>query len=349
MMETATASPRALDRDERALVAAARSGDERAFADLAARYHREIHLHCYRMLGSFADAEDLVQETLLRAWRGLPRFEERASVRAWLYKIATNACLKALARRPRQFAPPRLGPPASGGAQASPPTAEVLHLQPYPDALLDLARDTDPAARYLEREGVELAFIVAIQHLPPRQRAVLIMREVLGWSAAECADLLDITVPAVTSALQRARARVAKLDPDGATPQPFSNELERSLLRRYVDAWHRADIAALVALLREDAVMTMPPSPTWFLGREAIGAFFASRPADGESIDRLRLVETRANRQPTLAAYRIGDDGVYQPYGLMVLTIDGDSISEITGFLEQGLFPAFGLPTALAA
>lgn len=348
-MERATASASAIAAgDDHTLVTAARRGDEQAFAKLAARYHREIHLHCYRMLGSFADAEDLVQETLLRAWRGLPRFAERASFRAWLYTIATNACLKALARRPRQYAPPQLGPPAAVGQAASPPAAEVIHLQPYPDVLLDAGRDADPAARYLLREGVELAFIVAIQHLPPRQRAVLILREVLGWSAAECAELLGTTVPAVTSALQRARGRVAELGGDTTASRPLSDEVERALVRRYVDAWHRADVAALVALLREDALMTMPPSPTWFLGRAAIGAFFASSPADGESIERLRLVETRANGQPTLAAYRADDHGAYLPYGLMVLTLDGDAIGAITGFLEQGLFPAFGLPATLS-
>ncbi|MGH3071446.1 MAG: sigma-70 family RNA polymerase sigma factor [Gaiellaceae bacterium] len=334
---------------ESALVAAAKRGDERAFERLTAPYRREIHVHCYRMLGSFTDAEDLVQETLLRAWRALPRFEERASFRAWLYKIATNACLKSLAKRRGRLAPTSLGPPAQVGEPPAPPVAEVLHLQPYPDALLDTAPDADPAARYALRESIELAFIAAIQHLTPRQRAVLILRDVLGIPASETAELLETTAAAVNSSLQRARAALAGLrEPDDA-PRALSDEVERSLLRRYVDAWQRADIPGLMALLHEDAVMSMPPSPTWYLGPTAIGAFFGSRPVDGEGIERLRLLETRANGRPALAAYAAGDDGVHRPYGLMVLTIDGEAISAITGFLEQGLFEAFGLPETLAA
>ena len=335
--------------DEATLVAAAQAGDERAFQQLTERYQREIHIHCYRMLGSFTDAEDLVQETLLRAWRALPGFGQRASFRAWLYKIATNACLKTLARRPRQVAAMSLGLPAQLGEAPAPPLAEVVHLQPYPDALLDMSADADPAARYVLRESVELAFIAAIQHLTPRQRAVLILRDVLGVPAAEAAELLETTTAAVNSSLQRGRAALAELRQPEDSPRALSEEVERSLLRRYVEAWHHADIAGLMALLHEDAVMTMPPSPTWYLGPAAIGAFFGSEPVDGQGIEGLRLVETRANGRPALAAYAADDEGVYRPYGLMVLTIDGEAISAITGFLEQGLFEAFGLPTTLAA
>ncbi|MGH3130640.1 MAG: sigma-70 family RNA polymerase sigma factor [Gaiellaceae bacterium] len=343
-----TISEQAFD-DDVALVTAAQAGDERAFRRLTERYQREIHIHCYRMLGSFTDAEDLVQETLLRAWRALPGFEQRSSFRAWLYKIATNACLKLLARRQRQLAPTSLGPPAEVGEAPAPPLAEVLHLQPYPDALLDTSADADPAARYVLRESVELAFIAAIQYLTPRQRAVLILRDVLGIPAAEAAQLLETTTASVNSSLQRARAALANLRQPEGSPRALSEEVERSLLRRYVEAWHTADIPGLMALLHEDAVLTMPPSPTWYLGPAAIGAFFGSEPADGQGIERLRLVETRANGRPALAAYAADEEGVYRPYGLMVLTIDGEAISAITGFLEQGLFDAFGLPATLAA
>jgi RNA polymerase sigma-70 factor (ECF subfamily) len=337
---------------EAALIAAAVGGDEGAFRSLTEPYVRELHVHCYRLLGSVHDAEDLVQETLLRAWRRLGTFEGRASFRAWLYRIATNACLNVLARRPRQAAVVAYGPPTPSGGPLLPPSLEIAHLEPYPDRLLDEAPDAlaDPAARFAEREGIELAFLAAIQHLPPRQRAVLILRDVLGWAASETAALLGTSVAAVNSALQRARATIDREFPGGfgdAGP-PTPAETERSLLRRYTDAWERADIDALVSLLEQEAVMTMPPTPTWFRGRDAIGAFFASRPADGQGIETLRLLETRANRRPALAAYRRDPEtGRHLPYGMMVLRIERDAIAEITGFLVPELFPLFGLPAEL--
>ena len=329
---------------EAALLAAARAGEKEAFRHLTEPCARELHVHCYRMLGSLHDAEDALQETLLRAWRHLADFEGRSSVRAWLYKIATNVCLTAAAGR-REGPPPVPQPAAGGGGDA-------LHLAPYPDALLDEleAPLANPAARYDLRESVQLAFLAAIQLLPPRQRAVLILRDVLGWSAREVADLLDSSVAGVNSALQRARATLESLRLEGRlntgrTVPP--NEVERALLRRYVEAWEAVDIDGLVMLLKEDAVLTMPPFPFRYQGRSSIADFFSSVPAGG-ALDQIRLLPTRANRQPALAAYvRDPDDGIHRAYGLMVLTLDGDTIAEITGFADPTLFRLFGLPTEL--
>jgi RNA polymerase sigma-70 factor (TIGR02960 family) len=329
---------------EAGLVAAARAGDEAAFRRLTEPYRRELHVHCYRMLGSLHDAEDAFQETLLRAWRHLAGFEPRSSIRAWLYRIATNVCLTAAARRRPQ--------PALVTHDLTTPKGEAITLAPYPDALLDEIPSTaaDPAARYDLDESVQLAFLAAVQLLPPRQRAVLLLRDVLGFAAAEVADLTDATTAGVNSALQRARSTIERRCADGRlelsrTPPP--DDVERSLVSRYVAAWQSADIDALVALLREDAVMTMPPEPLLFRGRQAIGDFFATVPAGG-ALDQIRLVPTHANRQPALAAYLLDPAaGVHRGYGLMVLSLDGDAIAEITGFADPTLFPFFGLPAEL--
>jgi len=331
---------------EAALIAAALTGDEDAFRALTEPYSREPHVHCYRMLGSLHDAEDAFQETLLRAWRHLASFEARSSFRGWLYRVATNVCLTAATRRER------LAPPGPAHA-ATVEQVEKIALSPYPDDWLDELASSDPAPAtgYELRESVQLAFLAAIQLLPPRQRAVLILREVLGWSAHEVADLLDSTTASVTSALQRARATLdeqrarGRLVAGGVAP---SDEVERSLLRRYVEAWEAVDIEGIVSLLREDAVMTMPPEPLLFRGSRAIGDFFATVPMGGR-LDLMRLVPTRANRRPAVAAYVLdADSGVYRAYGIMVFELAGEAIVEITGFGDPALFPAFGLPSELA-
>jgi RNA polymerase sigma-70 factor (ECF subfamily) len=321
-----------LGPDEASLLAAARTGDEEAFRRLTAPYVRELQLHCYRMLGSVHDAEDLLQETLLRAWRRLDTFAGRASFRRWLYTIATNACLNTLERRPRVLLFPSGDPVPDDGPP--PLTATIESLQPYPDSLLP---ETDPGTRLELRESVALAFLAAIQHLPPRQRAVLLLRDVLDWSAAEVAELLETTVAAVNSALQRARATVDARPAARPTAQG-----EDELLARFVDAWERVDIRGLVALLREDAVLAMPPEPAWFRGREAVGEFFATVPAGGD-LSRIELVPTRANGRPALAAYLDGEG-----YGIMVFEVADGAIAEIVGFPGSTLFPVFGLPLELS-
>jgi RNA polymerase sigma-70 factor (ECF subfamily) len=293
--------------------------DEQAFALLIEPHRRALHLHCYRMLGSLHDADDALQETMLRAWKGSDRFEPRAQLATWLHTIATNVCLTAIARRRSQ--------PATL-------MEDLERLQPYPDRLLD---------DLVERETVELAFIAAIQLLPPKQRAVLILRDVLGWSAKEVARALEDSVGAVTSALQRARAKLESRV-DAYTTMP--DERERALVKRFVAAWDAVDIDALVALLTDDALMTMPPERMRIAGAPAIGEFFGTVPQQGRLAE-IRLLPTAANRQPALAAYAMGDDGRHRPYGLMVLQIDGSRISSIVGFPDPRLFADFGLPREL--
>ena len=293
--------------------------DEQAFALLIEPHRRALHLHCYRMLGSLHDAEDALQETMLRAWRGSDRYEPRAQLGTWLHTIATNVCLSAIARR--RARPVEL-------------VEDLEHLQPYPDRLLD---------DLVERETVELAFIVAVQLLPPKQRAVLILRDVLGWSAKEVADALEDSVAAVTSALQRARRSVETKRRHDAAPSGD----ERALVRRFMAAWEAVDLDALVALLADDAVMTMPPERMRVAGAAAIGEFFATVPQQGR-LDEIRLLPTAANRQPALAAYAPADDGAYRPYGLMVLDVEGGLVSGIVGFPDPWLFEQCGVPSELS-
>jgi RNA polymerase sigma-70 factor (ECF subfamily) len=318
---------------EASLLEAACRGDEAAFGLLTEPHRRALHLHCYRMLGSLHDADDALQETLLRAWRSLPRFTPRPSLRAWLHSIATNVCLTALERRRRRQEVPL--PPPEAEAWRS----ELLHLQPYPDRLLDELE---------RRETVELAFIAAVQLLPPKQRAVLILRDVLGWSAKEAAEALEDSIAAVNSALQRARAGLERARAVSApSHRPPPGEEERALVARFVDAWNAVDIDGLVSLLTRDAVMTMPPEPMFVRGAEEIGAFFASVPAEGR-LEEIRLVPTTANRQPALAAYVLDRaDGTHRAYGLMVLSLDGDSIDGIVGFADASIFDHLGLPPEL--
>jgi RNA polymerase sigma-70 factor, ECF subfamily len=325
---------------------------ESAFAALLERHRRELQVHCYRMLGSLEDAEDLVQETFLRAWRKRASFSAGglSAFRAWLYRIATNACLDVLRSRPRRVLPPQVGKAGDPTAPPSPP-ADLPWLQPYPDRLLEpIAPGQDePAAVVVARETIELAFIAAIQHLPPRQRAVLILRDVLGWPAKDTASLLEASVGSVNSALQRARAtlrdRLGERRTDWARPSEPSQE-ERELLRRYVDAHERADADALAELLRDDARLTMPPHPTWYAGREAI--LIATRQGFDPEFGHIRTLIAAANSQPAAAHYlRRPGESEYRPLALDVLRIEGGRVAEINSFVFPGLFPAFGLPPKL--
>jgi RNA polymerase sigma-70 factor (ECF subfamily) len=330
-------------------LAAALAGDHEAFQRLTNPYTRELHVHCYRMLGSFHDAEDAMQETLLRAWRHLATFEGRSTFRAWLYRIATNVCLRHRTRR-RTDLP--VVPQALAEAVARSTEPEIT-LSPYPDALLDELAATagDPAVAYDLRESVQLAFLAAVQLLPPRQRAVLILRDVLGWSAAEVAELLEATPASVNGALNRARATIeqqraaGRLQTGRAAP---TDEAAQSLVRRYVEAWQAVDIGKLVGLLKSDVVMTMPPLPLRYSGRRAVIEFLITIPASSAR-EGFRFIPTRANRQPALAAYRLDADGQrYRAWGMFVLSVDGDSVAEITAFVDPTVVPAFGLPTELA-
>jgi RNA polymerase sigma-70 factor, ECF subfamily len=318
------------DLDGDPVLAAARRGDGEAFRVLVTPHLRALHLHCYRMLGSYTDAEDAVQETLTRAWRGVGGFQGTAPLRHWLYRISTTTCLKMINRRGRD---PLIS------------AAEVAWLQPYPDGLLaELpADDPDPAAVVERRESVALAFIAALQLLPATQRAVLILREVLGWPARDVADLLDTTVAGVNSALQRARATLAATPSAEVTGGPL-DERQRRVLDGFLRAWHACDIPALAALLREDVTLTMPPQAIRITGRQAVAGFFATVPADGR-LDLIRLLVTRANGHPTLAAY-LPDAGTgdCRGYGIMVLTIADGQVTTITGFPDPDLFPLFDLP-----
>jgi RNA polymerase sigma-70 factor (ECF subfamily) len=322
-----------------------------AFERLAEPFRREIKLHCYRMLGSVHEAEDLVQETYLRAWRAFGGLEERSSIRAWLYRIATNACLDALeSRKSAERLLPDQRQPAMVTAQmpdGAPPT-DMAWLEPYPDTELEQIADNTPGpeARYASREAVQLAFVAAIQELPPRQRVALLLCDVLGWSSAETATLLGGTTASVNSALQRARETLARRYPDGrpgVAPRP--SRAQQTLLDRYLKAWEGHDLDGFVALLKEDATFTMPPWRQWFVGRKLIGAFFAMA---WKTCGGLRLVPTSANGQPAFAVYeQRAVDGVWTAHSLHVLTLEQDSISALTAFLDPRLLEPFGLPSTL--
>jgi RNA polymerase sigma-70 factor (ECF subfamily) len=332
--------------DEAALTRA-RAGDEDSFRELTEPYRRELQVHCYRMLGSVQDAEDLVQETLLAAWRSLDTFEGRASVRSWLYRIATNRCLNALrarSRRPREVQ-------AMGDMPEPTRRTEPVWLEPYPDVLLEdvVDRAAGPEARYEARESIELAFIVGLQHLPPRQRAALVLRDVLGFHTAEVAEMLDTGEGSVKGALQRARAtlraRLPAADRERA-PLPESAS-ERQLVGRFTDALQSDDVDELVALLTADALTTMPPQPLLYQGHEAIAALLRERAAlRGRH---LRVVPTRANTQPAFGCYLPdAHAAIARPYSLIVLTLEGDAIAEMTWFVaDAALFGHFGLPRTL--
>ena len=342
---------------EASVAQAVRDGDEQAFAALVERYRPQLQVHCYRMLGSFDDSEDLVQETLLRAWRSRATFEGRSLVRTWLYRIATNACLNALEHAPRRVLPQDVAPPVTATtdaseARASPGWApEIPWLQPYPDSRLEPAAPsgTEPEAQAVARETIELAFLAALQHLPPRQRAILILRDVLDWSAKETADLLETSVASVNSAHQRARATIRAAQLAGRAGQSIPaapTDRERAVLRRFMDAWERADASTLTALLRGDARWAMPPAPLWFDGRTAIARLFRFFPIDWQGRT-YRMVPTAANRQPATAAYlRPAGESAFHLTALHVLRIEDGEIAEVTTFGPE-LCRAFGLPPTL--
>jgi len=343
--------------EEQAALAAARAGDQAAFAALAERHRRALRVHCYRMLGSFDDAEDLVQDTLLRAWRGREGFEGRSLFRTWLYRIATNACLNALERAPRRAMPQDVAAPVTGATPASearstPPSApEISWLQPYPDDLLDVAApgEDQPDAVLEGRETIELAFVAALQHLPARQRAILILSDVVGWSAQEIADLLELSVPAVTSALQRAHATTRARLPAGrqgwAPSEPVTGE-QRKVLQKFMQAWEAGDATQLTSLLREDARWAMPPAPLWFDGRAAIANMLRLYPPTFKG-RRFKMVATAANRQPAAAAYLLQPgESTYRLSAVLVLRVEAGEIVELTTFSAE-LCPGFGLPPTL--
>ncbi len=328
--------------DEPTLLATARDGDELAFERLVAGYRSELTAHCYRMLGSPHDAEDAVQESLLSAWRGLARFEGRSSLRTWLYRICTNACLRVSAKRPRRMLSPDHGPPRRDTADLGEPVAGPVWLEPWPD---DVAADEPgPATSYLRRESVELAFVAALQHLPGTQRAVLILREVLEYSAAEVAQILDTTPASVNSALQRARKAVEERVPpvtQQAELAALGADGQRALVDAFVAAWERADVDAMLSLLADDARFTMPPLPAWFDGREAVGRFFAER----VFATPWRLVPIRANGQPAFACYQQDpDDRRFRLGAVNILGLRDGRIAHIAGFLDPDLRGVFGLP-----
>jgi RNA polymerase sigma-70 factor (ECF subfamily) len=319
------------------VLVAAQAGDEQAFVRLTAPHRQPLHRHCYRILGSLHDADDALQETMLRAWRGIDGFQPRAPLRSWLYRIATNVCLRMLEQRARD-----------------PVAAVDSHLEPYPDLLLDgvASPAAGPEETVEERERIGLAFVAAMQLLPPKQRVTVVLRDVLDWSAREVAERLDDTVPAVNSALQRGRDRLQRERNEGTLARahaPANAAEEERVMRRFQEAWAAVDFDGIVSLLADDALLTMPPEAQRLEGSAQIGSFFATAPLDGR-LDRIQLVPTRANGQPALAAYADeAGNRVFDAYGVMVFAIRGDRIDGITGFARQpSLFSRLGLPTRLA-
>ena len=321
------------------LIQLAQRGDESAYQSLVEQHRRELHAHCYRMLGSVHDAEDALQDAFLRAWKGLHGFEGRSSPRSWLYKIATNTCLDTIARRPRQRVLPfEYAPATEPLAGPGAPVTESVWIEPYPDEMLGLQDGfASPEARYERRESVELAFVAALQHLPARQRAVLILREVLGYSAAEVADLLDASVASVNSALQRARAAVDERLPDPSQQQTLralGDERIAELVDRYVEAWERNDVDTVVAMLTEDAAISMPPLSSWFGPRDVFATFLAAFPLSGAW--RWKVARTTANGQPALGFYAWDDAAAaHLPFALNVLSLRGDRIKDVTAFVVR--------------
>jgi len=323
---------------EQALLTAARRGDEGAFGRLVEPRRGELHAHCYRMLGSTQDAEDALQEALIRAWRGLPRFEGRSSLRSWLYTIATNASLNLIARRPKRVLPMDYGPGADPHESPGEPVVESVWVEPYPDEQLGVADGYfAPEARYEQRESVELAFVAALQHLAPQQRAVLILREVLGFSAKEVAEALDTTVPGVNSALQRARKTIDDKLPEQsqqATLRTIDDGELREIVERYMEAMEQGNVEAMVGMLTEDATWSMPPLPRWYRGHEAIVGFLENFPFTV----RWKHVPAHANGQVAVGCYAWDED---------VLTLRDRKIAEVTAFIDADLFASFGLPAQL--
>jgi RNA polymerase sigma-70 factor (ECF subfamily) len=338
-------------RSDRQLLTRAQAGDEVAFQALTESLRGELQVHCYRIVGSVQDAEDLVQETLVAAWRALEGFEGRASLRSWLYRIATNRCLNHVRDRGRRL--PELPAPVEPVPMPPAPSRvrEPVWLEPYPDVLLEGVADRgqEPDARYERREAVGLAFMVALQRLPPRQRAVLVLRDVLAFRAAEVAEMLGATEVAVTRLLQRARRAMDRDAGPGSravAPLPGSPE-ERALVARFATAFESGDVPSVIALLTDDALMTMPPEAAEYVGPEAIGRFLSAVPAAG-ALERFRLVPTRANGQPAFGCYlKDPHTPIARAYGLMVLTLSGDRVAGLAGFADTAVFASFGLPRTL--
>jgi RNA polymerase sigma-70 factor (ECF subfamily) len=331
------------------LIDAALGGDDGAFRRVVEPHRTELHAHCYRMLGSTHDADDALQDTLLRAWRGLARFEDGRRLRPWLYKIATNVCIDELARRSKRILPVDGGPPTAPGADADERLEQSVWIEPYPDERFGVGDGyATPECRYEQRESVELAFIAALQHLPARQRAVLVLREVLGFSAREVADALDSTVASVNSALQRARKTVDERLPSDSQQvslRSLGDERVRDLVARFIDAFESGDVDAILGLLTEDATFAMPPYANWCRGREAIGKSWLM--PDGPP-PRLRYVPTRANGQLALGTYVLDSDrGAYVPLALDVVTVRGAEISGVIAFRTPEVLRSFGLPDEL--
>lgn len=337
-----------MDDSTAALLAAARQGDSAAFEALVAGHRRELYTHCYRMLGSVQDAEDAVQESLLAAWRGLPGFQARSSLRAWLYRIATNACLRLIDRRPRRILSPDYGPPRTDTADLGEPVTGPVWLEPITTEGLADVRDADPETRYVQRESVELAFIAALQNLPGTQRAVLILRDVLQFSAAEVAELLDTTPASVNSALQRARRAVDERIPRTTQQVELARlgaDGQRDLVDAFVTAWEQADIAGLLRLLTEDARFTMPPLPAWFLGREHVGQFFTDRVFALQ----WRLVPIAVNAQLGFACYvREAGADTFRLGAVNALTLRDGRIAAISAFIDPELYLQLELPLELS-
>ena len=309
-------------------------------------YRRELLAHCYRMTGSVHDAEDLVQETYLRAWRAYHGFEGRSSVRTWLYRIATNVCLTALEGRNRRPLPAGLGAPSSEAGTPLEENGEIPWLEPVPDALLAGSDAADPSAVVADRDTIRLAFVAALQHLPARQRAVLILRDVLRWKAAEVAEAMETTTASVNSALQRAHATLEKADlTEDTVSEPTSEQAE--MLDRYVEAFWNKDIEAIVSMLTKDAVWEMPPYTGWYQGAENIGRLVDSQCPGG--VHDMRMLPTRANGQPAFGLYMRGADGTFTPFHLQVLTIGPRGVEHVGAFFEESLFAKFGLPASLPA
>jgi RNA polymerase sigma-70 factor (ECF subfamily) len=346
-MSTGSSSPSARERE---LLEAARRGSDDGYLRLVEPHREELHAYCYRMLGSVHDAEDALQEAVLRAWRGLQRFEGRSSLRSWLYKIATNTCLDEIARRPRRMLPTDYGPAADPEDHSAAPLVESVWVEPYPSEMLEVEdASAAPEALYERRESVELAFIAALQHLPPRQRAVLILREVLGFSTREVAESLETSVGSVNGALHRARKAVDERLPDEsqqATLRAIGEDAVRELVEAYMDAWERGDLDAIVAMLVEDATISMPPMALWYSGRHAIAVFLTKWALQ----ERWRFVPTRANGQLAYGTYSWdAKRASYVASAVDVLTLRGTQVEAITAFVSPEVFRSFGLPDELAA
>jgi RNA polymerase sigma-70 factor, ECF subfamily len=336
---------------ERTLLAAAQSGDEGAFRRLIEPHRRAIHTLCYRMLGSPHDADDALQDALLRAWRALSGFDGRSELRTWLYRIATNVCLDTIAKRPKRVLPTDYGPPATkGGEEPTEPLDPALWVAPYPDDPVGVGEEAiGPEARYAQRETVELAFVAALQHLPPRQRCVLVLRDMLSFSAKEVAEMLGVSAVSVNSALQRAREAIAARLPQGSqqeTLRRLGDARLRELVGEIIDAFERGDVEAILAMLAEDATFAMPPYAAWYQGRDRVAESWL---LPDERPTGLRFLPTRANGQLALGVYKLDErSGRYKPVALEVLTLRGELIVEVTSFRDPELVRRFGLPEELS-